>query len=289
MQKIITKARSVAQGVVALLISIVFGGMFLATSLSSQSNQELSVFAFLIPLVVALMTELSAVNLRKAFSAQEIGEFSTPGIAPQNVLVAPLRALSIFSHWTGLLVGLLVAVGVTIFVVMYLGGVEPVFGTLFYVQVATYIAYFVLKPVVMKAMLPLRRYVKSKTMLYTFDANSLTLDLRIVDFSKSGKFEPIRIGFDELDEIEVMEWPQAQQYARNSMGANVVTGWRAFMDFNRYLGGNLKRPAVWENIGSNGKTLLLRGPKLLYLVTVSNEDIASLIGAFHQFKGGSQV
>lgn len=288
MQKIITKARSIAQGIVALLMSVVFGGIFLATSLSPQSNQELSLFAFLIPLVAALVAQLSVVNIRKALRAQEVSEFSAPGIAPHNVLIAPLRALSVFSHWMGLFVALLVAAGMTFFVVMYLGDTEPVFGTVFYVQVAMYVAYFALKPVFARLLLPVRNFMKSTTMSYTFDATSLTLDLRVADLSKSGKFEPIRIGFNELDAIEAMEWPQAQQYRRNSMGANVVTGWKAFVDFNRYLGGDLKRPAVWENIASDGTTLLLRGPALLYLVTVSNEDIDALIRAFHQFKGVAQ-
>ncbi len=103
---------------------------------------------------------------------------------------------------------------------------------------------------------------------------------------KEEKSEPciVKIGFDELDEIRAFSYVEAQSYVQYEIGLDFQLALKQGKDMYHYLNGELERPSVYGHWGSLGTTLLLRGPNLCYLISVSNANMNELLAAFNAYR-----
>jgi hypothetical protein len=164
----------------------------------------------------------------------------------------------------------------------------------FWGVLGVFVVYLLGRPFLALALRPFSRKFSLATVpSFSFDANSVTLDLK----RKRGlppaqrKFISaatvpciVKIGFDELDEIRAFSYVEAQLFMNYEVGLDVRLGMQQGKDLWNYLNGELDRPAVYSHWGSVGTTILLRGPIVCYLVSVTNDNANELIAAFNAFK-----
>lgn len=163
----------------------------------------------------------------------------------------------------------------------------------FWLVLGLFVIYLLVRPVLASVLKPAARAVASLVPTFTFDGNAIMLDLK----RKRGlppsqrKFISVatvpcivKIGFDELDELRAFSYVEAQSFVQYEIGADLQLALNQGKDLYRYLNGELERPTTYGHWGSLGTTLLLRGPNLCYLISVSNKDVNDLVAAFNAHK-----
>ena len=164
----------------------------------------------------------------------------------------------------------------------------------FWGVLAVFVLYSLARPFLGIALRPVSRKFSLATVpSFSFDANSVTLDLKRKrglppsqrSFIAAATVPCIvEIGFAELDEIRAFSYVEAQSFMRYEVGFDPRLGMKQGKDLWNYLNGELDRPSVYSHWGSVGTTILLRGPIVCYLVSVTNDNANELIAAFNAFK-----
>ena len=101
---------------------------------------------------------------------------------------------------------------------------------------------------------------------------------------------PIRIGFDELEDVRVFTPVEAQAFRQYELGPNVELGIQQTRDLIDFGRGAITRPSVYT-IGSEnslGKSVLLRGPNLFFWTHYGGQDGSDLLAAFDAYRGRSE-
>ena len=168
----------------------------------------------------------------------------------------------------------------------------------FWLVLGLFALYLLIRPVLALVLRPVGRSVTSLMPTFAHDGNAITLDLK----RKRGlppsqrKFisvgtEPciVKIGFDELDEVRAFSYVEAQSFVQYELGPDLQLALKQGKDLYRYLNGELDRPSVYGHWGALGTTLLLRGPNLCYLISVSNDNVNELVAVFNIFKQRAPV
>jgi hypothetical protein len=100
---------------------------------------------------------------------------------------------------------------------------------------------------------------------------------------------PIRIGFDELDDIRVFNSAEASAYRQYELGPNVELGIRQTKDLYDFSRGAIPRPSVYAVSAGNsmGKSVLMRGPNLFYWIYFGGQDGSDIVAAWARYRGAS--
>ncbi len=148
------------------------------------------------------------------------------------------------------------------------------------------LVYGALRPMVVRGLGRLSRVVgqASRGALpnYVLENDGIRLDLKLQNLGSREKRE-VWIGFEELEEVRVLTWREADTARRYGLDPGVAG--RHVSDLYRYLKGEMERPRTYvAQLSSGGVALFLRGPEVLYLLTVGREDASDLLEAFEKHR-----
>ena len=119
---------------------------------------------------------------------------------------------------------------------------------------------------------------------YTLTGRGIIIDLRMKDFGDPSKKYEFPVGFDELDEVRVLTYAEADALVRYRVGPNLDLGLRQAGDLYRYVKGEISRPSVFARVATNRPNVLLKGPAIFYLISFENEDHEELVRVFQDFQ-----
>ncbi|MDO8528419.1 MAG: hypothetical protein Q7S06_00835 [Nanoarchaeota archaeon] len=96
---------------------------------------------------------------------------------------------------------------------------------------------------------------------------------------------PIKIGFNEINDIREFSYVEARSLLQYEIGPDINLQMQSTRDTIKFLRGEIDRPLtyIFPPV-SAAKTLMIKGPEIFYLTPVSNEDNSDLIKAFRKFK-----
>lgn len=122
---------------------------------------------------------------------------------------------------------------------------------------------------------------------YTLTGDGITIKLVTMWNKKRPDPPPVHIRFDEIDQLEVFTYPEAEAFLKYKVGPDLDLVARQTKDFMRYVKGEIPRPSVYAFGGSgstSGRRVLIRGSGLFYMVTFDTYDISDLIDAYNAHK-----
>ena len=99
-------------------------------------------------------------------------------------------------------------------------------------------------------------------------------------------FYPVKLRFDEIEEIREIGFVEAQSLIKYQIGPNVTLEAQGAIDMARFLSKKIEKPNVYVMMpyASTARTLAIKGPQIFYLTAVENEDCSDLISAFKRYK-----
>lgn len=105
--------------------------------------------------------------------------------------------------------------------------------------------------------------------------------------AKAEQYE-VHIGFNELEEVRDLSDAEAEALLQFKIGLDLSLVAAATADMYRYLKSEIPRPRyhVSTALRPGGRTLVLRGRDLFYLIAVSNCNPTELIAAFERHRSG---
>jgi hypothetical protein len=280
---------------ISLLASLIGGSATIEVGEQARpaSETETTLALLLFAAVVIIGGEAVRVWVRQAFTLEESKFSAQPrGLASTLGSLALLRDLILVP----LLPILAFAANVVLIFLLAREVTSRGFAALptkFWLVVGLYVVYFLARQPILAVLRRASRPLTSTIPTYTLQGDTIVLDLKRKRSSASSRRGFISIGsdpcivtirFDELDEIRALSYVEAQSFVQYELGPDLQLALRGTKELYRYLGGEIERPAVYSHWGSLGVVLLLRGPKLFYLVSVANADVEELVAAFNAYK-----
>lgn len=146
------------------------------------------------------------------------------------------------------------------------------------------LAYLIIVRPLASFVLPkLKTIINKRIPSYTLEENIIVINLNVVNLFGSKQYI-MRISFDELEEIRVLSWMEADALAKYQLSLDLPLTASATKELYQYFSGQIERPNHFVQLAINGDSLFLRGPNVFYLVTVSNLDSTELISKFTTYK-----
>lgn len=133
----------------------------------------------------------------------------------------------------------------------------------------------------------IEKRLRSGNPTYTLTGDGVTIKLVTMWNKKRPGPPPVHIRFDEIEQLEVFTYTEADAFLKYKVGPDLKLGARQTRDYMRYVKGEIPRPSVFAfggAGGTNGKRVLIRGPELFYMVTFDTDDVSDLIEAFQSYK-----
>lgn len=96
---------------------------------------------------------------------------------------------------------------------------------------------------------------------------------------------PVYIRFDEIDDLKVLTYTEAEAYLKYNVGPDIDLSMRQIRDTAAYLKGEIARPSVYTFGGAKSDCVLIRGPELFYMISFDADDVSDLIEAYGSFRG----
>ncbi|MFA5947136.1 MAG: hypothetical protein WC813_03880 [Patescibacteria group bacterium] len=165
--------------------------------------------------------------------------------------------------------------------------------SIFLAQAATFLVYFLILRrflwIILRKIGPTLQPPSSKFRArYTLTNQGILLDLGIVNLSDRDQPSVVELPFSDLQEIQVMTYGEVEQYMRFKAGLSFTDRVRmqaqSVTDMMKYLKKEVARPRYYLHGGTQGKTLVLKGNELLYVVSVANENCDDLLSAFAEYR-----
>ncbi len=279
-----------------LLIEFFFVMITLFSSLfkSIYTNPNLPFWVWIIiPMFLILVIEAT---LSWVTASLNLDEEKLRSLEKKNIFSKTASNIAISLRYTSLAssISLLISalILITIFLYYFLRKFisEPInFSSEFYIQLITYLAYFLIlrRPLSWLG----KAIIKSANKMlpyYTLQEDGILLNLNMRDITnlRNPNKYIVKINFDELDEIRVLSYIEAQSFQQLQMGPDITLVMQSVRDTYNYLRKKIPRPNkyVLMSEGSSGKTLLLRGPEIFYLIAIANENTDDLLNAFRTYK-----
>lgn len=126
---------------------------------------------------------------------------------------------------------------------------------------------------------------------YTLTEDGVTIKLVTMWNKKQPDPPPVHIRFDEIEQLEVFTYAEADAFLKYKVGPDLGLGARQTRDFMRYVKGEILRPSVYAFGGAGSTThkrVLFRGPELFYMLTFDTDDMSDLIEAYHSYKASAK-
>lgn len=133
----------------------------------------------------------------------------------------------------------------------------------------------------------LKKIINKRIPSYTIEENNIVINLNVMQLFNSNKQYIIRISFDELDEVRILTWAEADTLSKYQLAPDLPLAIAATKELYQYFSGKIERPDHFVQLSINGNSLLLRGPNMFYLITVANPDSTDLISKFTSYKARS--
>lgn len=157
-----------------------------------------------------------------------------------------------------------------------------------YSQLILVIFYIFIRKRLILAMHPILQkiidFINSQLPSYEVKNDQIVIDLKIKNIHQPDSRSLILIKIDELDDIKVLNYPEAKTLLNYKIGPDVILASESVKDMYKYLKNEIPRPRYYSKISSTGSILLLKGPETFYLLSVSNQDHQALLKAFKQAK-----
>jgi len=119
---------------------------------------------------------------------------------------------------------------------------------------------------------------------YALKADGVVIDLNYLTVGSDKKYS-FKVSFNEIDEIKSLSFIEAENYQKYTIGPNVPLVAEKVKQEIQFLQGKIPRPEVYfMDAASNGINLLMRGPRVFYMLPVSNENIDELLDAYRDYK-----
>jgi len=241
------------------------------------------------PLLGLFMLEGGRHSLRLARGIREDKLSHQPG---PDAMAQAAKAAAYIERWRDLVKGLfflalplLMMAGLAIIIAYNWRQGQPGLNRIFYTELGVVVAYLLLR-------IPFLMLLKKVTggiapgRPYRLEADGLVFPnlMRVMGGSKNPRWD-VRIGFDDLEEIRDLTDMEAGVFLKYQVGPNLTLGAAAAVDQYRYFSQKIPRPRFYvvNALRPNGRTLLLRGPDLFYLVAVDG-DPRDVIAAFEKHR-----
>ncbi len=271
-------------GILLILAGVLFAGMGLFLSLT-EGSQFTPVTAIILPLFLCIFIEGGYSFSKKGIFRSEKWEQS----ASRDGIEKVGKGLNIFflvkkllKNITGFIVLLLLAAGAVYFFLNY--DTEINFNREFYIQIATYLIYFiVLRRLLVPVMSKVRELGQKLLPSYEVDASGITFILTDKDLSHPDRKFTIRVDFHEIDELKLLSYQEAKSYMKYEFSPDMKKLSSGPKDYYLFLKENV-RPRVYTKILSGGTAVLLRGKENFYLISVNKDDCQDIIESYKKSK-----
>ncbi len=283
--------------VVRSLVLITWGALllFVALTLSldafpGEVNEDFPDWGWLVaPLIGLFMLEGGFYSLRLARQIREEKLSHEPG--PDGIAQAA-KGLAYVERWRMLIKGLfflllpiLMAAALLVILAYNWTHGQPGLSRIFYFEFGVVLVYLIIRiPFLMVLKKVTGRIAPGRP--FRLEGNGLVFPnmMRVMGGSRNPRWD-VRIEFDDLEEIRDLSDMEAGAFLQYQIGPNLTLGTAAVADQYRYFRQQIPRPRFYafNALRPNGRTLLLRGPDLFYLVAVDG-DTAELVAAFEKHR-----
>jgi len=98
---------------------------------------------------------------------------------------------------------------------------------------------------------------------------------------------PIFIRFNEIDDMQVLTYTEAEAFLKYNIGPDFQLSMRQIKDNAAYIKGQIPRPSVYTFGGAKTDCVLIRGPEIFYMIAFDTDDVSDLIEAYNSFKASA--
>jgi len=283
--------------VLRAVVLTVWGALLLFVALTlpldafpGEVNPNFPGWAWLVaPLLGLFMVELGRYSLRLAREIREDKLSHQPG---PDAFAQAAKAAAYVERWRDAVKGLfflalplVMMAGLAIIIAYNWRHGQAGLNRTFYTELAVVAAYLLLR-------IPFLMLLKKVTggiapgRPYRLEADALVFPnlMRVMGGSKNPRWD-VRIALDDLEEIRDLSDAEAAAFLKYQVGPNLSLGAAAAVDQYRYFSHQIPRPRFYavNALRANGRTLLLRGPDLFYLVAVDG-DPREVVAAFEKHR-----
>lgn len=125
---------------------------------------------------------------------------------------------------------------------------------------------------------------------YTLTEDGLTIKLVTMWNKKQPDPPPVQISFKEIDDLLVLTFIEAEAFLRYNIGPDLNISVQQAKDYAQYVKGKIPRPSVYTfgAPANNDMNVVIRGPKLFYMLTFDTNDVSDLIEAYRSYKESAE-
>jgi membrane protein implicated in regulation of membrane protease activity len=153
----------------------------------------------------------------------------------------------------------------------------------FVIYIMTMLAYILARKWLRRGFRKLGSSMRKGNLTYTLTQDGIIIKLVKMMDKNEPEPKPVFLRFDEIDELKVFTYREAEAYLKYQVGPDIRKGVNQTKDFIRYVKGEITRPSVYtlSSYGtSTDKRVLIKGKDLFYLITFDKDDISDLLEAY---------
>lgn len=123
---------------------------------------------------------------------------------------------------------------------------------------------------------------------YQLTEDGVTIKLFTMANKKHPNPKPVHIRFDEVDDLQVLTYTEAEALLKYNIGPDLQLSVRQVKDTAAYLKGEIPRPSVYTFGDAKSDCVLIRGPALFYMIAFDTDNVSDLIEAYRSFKASNE-
>jgi hypothetical protein len=199
---------------------------------------------------------------------------------PQTVFSAPAQVFGLIGRINyGASIFIILMAGVGFFLFTMLLDLKFSDTGAMYSVAGTFAGYLILRTPLRAVSRRLGVLWRKRMPSYVLAPDAITIDFNIIGIGSKAP-PAVTIPFNELETVKVLNWAEATAYEKFQIKADPVLWTRSVKSMYDFLKGTVPKPTVYTQVQGNGPIILLKGPDLVYLITVANQDTSDLIKAF---------
>jgi len=155
---------------------------------------------------------------------------------------------------------------------------------LFYL--VTIVVYFLMRKRITSFLDSVSQKILKGLPTYTLTDNGVTIKLITMSNHKQPAPPPVHISFEEIEDLQVLTYVEAESYLRYNIGPDLNIGIKQAKDYAQYVKGNITRPSVYTfgAPSSNDMNVVIRGPELFYMLVFDAVDLSDLVEAYRSYQ-----
>jgi hypothetical protein len=152
------------------------------------------------------------------------------------------------------------------------------------IYAASTLLYFAIRKALKRIAKGVARKFRKGLPTYQLTADGVLIKLFTMASKKHPDPAPVYIRFDEVDELRVFTFTEAQAFLKYNIGPDLDLGRRQVTDTAAYLKGEIPRPSVYTFGSARSDCVFIRGAELFYLIVFDTDDVTDLLEAYRSFK-----